>query len=353
MNILVLKNKLKENPDASIRRALQRLETLTGQKFYIDYKDTEWYIAANAFKKREGAYSKYWGFNNGVAAVHNLTPKNTYHVSAFLYEFPDELDNGLGWTHLPLQDGTVPVEIPMHEKFGDRWLEEAFAHEMTHALIKRALRFGLPVKDTLDSFKEDMNELLEENLEQLEPYWDRIGAKTPVVGLYGSLIAYLTHLVFLLVKLPKTPKNESGIVSVEEPKDTKEKVSNPFVWVEPYGLVPDIHKKALELLKRAEEKGYTLRITEGYRTPERQNELYAQGRTKPGKIVTNAKAWESAHNYRVAFDVVDRIKEYSIDWEEIGEIGKSLGLEWGGDWQFKDRPHFEKKKWSEMVGNNQ
>ena len=29
------------------------------------------------------------------------------------------------------------------------------------------------------------------------------------------------------------------------------------------------------------------------------------------------------------------------DWEEIGEIGESCGLVWGGRWKNPDRPHFQ------------
>jgi peptidoglycan LD-endopeptidase CwlK len=98
------------------------------------------------------------------------------------------------------------------------------------------------------------------------------------------------------------------------------------------------------------------------RTIEEQNELYAQGRTKPGKIVTNAKGGQSFHNYGLAFDIVllvDKDKNGSFesaswetnvdfdgdgkaDWQEVVQIAKSYGWTWGGDWKFTDKPHFEK-----------
>jgi peptidoglycan L-alanyl-D-glutamate endopeptidase CwlK len=57
------------------------------------------------------------------------------------------------------------------------------------------------------------------------------------------------------------------------------------------------------------------------RTIAEQNELYAQGRTKAGKIVTNAKGGQSYHNYGLAFDIVllvDKDKNGSFEsasWE--------------------------------------
>src|SRR5690606_12092414 len=40
----------------------------------------------------------------------------------------------------------------------------------------------------------------------------------------------------------------------------------------------------------------------GIRTHEQQAFLYAQGRDRPGRVVTNARAGESAHNYGCASD---------------------------------------------------
>lgn len=102
------------------------------------------------------------------------------------------------------------------------------------------------------------------------------------------------------------------------------------------------------MLAECNDKGIPLVVTEGYRTFARQQELYEQGRSKAGLIVTNAKAGYSFHNYGIAFDVAfKKGKAISWDgnWDLIGKIGKSLGLEWGGDWaSFKDKPHFQLTK---------
>ena len=113
------------------------------------------------------------------------------------------------------------------------------------------------------------------------------------------------------------------------------------------GLHPAMKPLAVKLLQEAKKRGINLRITAGMRTPEEQEELFAQGRTKPGAKVTNAKAWQSYHNFGLAIDVVpinaiNQAEWKSTKWNEIGEIGKSIGLRWGGDFKsIKDRPHFE------------
>jgi LAS superfamily LD-carboxypeptidase LdcB len=119
-------------------------------------------------------------------------------------------------------------------------------------------------------------------------------------------------------------------------------------------LHPAVAQLAHALLVRASENGTPIIITQTLRTKEEQDALYAQGRTKPGKIVTKARGGESYHNYGLAFDVAlvvgkrivwdknDLNKNNKDDWQEIGELGESVGLEWGGRWKFKDVPHFQK-----------
>jgi len=102
---------------------------------------------------------------------------------------------------------------------------------------------------------------------------------------------------------------------------------------------------------------YTCRFTHTFRTFAEQDELYAKGRSKPGNIVTNAKGGFSYHNYGLAIDIVlvnkstgaavwdvkvDSDKDSISDWIEIVNILKQFGFEWGGDWKFKDYPHFQK-----------
>jgi len=99
--------------------------------------------------------------------------------------------------------------------------------------------------------------------------------------------------------------------------------------------------------------GIAVLVTQGLRTWEEQDALYAKGRTVPpiGKkyIVTKAKGGQSYHNFGLAFDIVvlDSLGKADWDtnhpgWKKAGDLGKSVGLEWGGDWKsFKDLPHFQ------------
>lgn len=88
-------------------------------------------------------------------------------------------------------------------------------------------------------------------------------------------------------------------------------------------------------------------ITCTYRTIEEQNVLYAQGRTRPGAIVTNAKGGDSIHNYRCAFDIAFKNVKGQVSYNptlftQLAPIGRKIGLEWGGDWiTFPDKPHFQ------------
>ncbi len=119
-------------------------------------------------------------------------------------------------------------------------------------------------------------------------------------------------------------------------------------------LHPTVHTVVEGLLKMCQDTGIPILITCTFRSPEEQDELYTQGRTKPGKIVTNARGGYSYHNYGLAFDfcvlkdgnpVWDlkvNVNENEIpDYNEVGELGESLGLEWGGAWPHPDFPHFQ------------
>lgn len=96
--------------------------------------------------------------------------------------------------------------------------------------------------------------------------------------------------------------------------------------------------------------GLHTKITCLYRSDIEQNALYAQGRTKPGKRVTNARAWESPHNWKLAADFVF-LKPgggitYEGNWKLFGKLAKQANLNWGGRWlRFKDRPHVELPNW--------
>ena len=106
----------------------------------------------------------------------------------------------------------------------------------------------------------------------------------------------------------------------------------------------DTAQKACNLfLSRCTDKGLKVRITETYRSQGRQNELYAQGRTTPGNIVTWTK--NSRHTSRRAWDICQNVKgkEYSDRnfFKACGAVAKELDISWGGNWKTPDMPHFE------------
>lgn len=140
---------------------------------------------------------------------------------------------------------------------------------------------------------------------------------------------------------------------------------------DPKLLAPDVYPKYLHFEKRCKEEGIDFVVTCTYRNDEAQTELYAQGRTKPGRIVTNAKAGQSLHNAvggdgqpaARAFDIVvmrhgkpiwgtsgDGIDDDPSDddrddlelWQRAGLIGEECGFEWAGRWKsFREFPHFQ------------
>lgn len=98
-------------------------------------------------------------------------------------------------------------------------------------------------------------------------------------------------------------------------------------------------------LEECKKHGLNVLITETYRSQERQSYLYAQGRTRPGKIVTQIKT-VGYHNTGNAWDICKNVKGHEYDdpsfFAKCGTIAKKLGIEWGGYWNgFKDTPHFQ------------
>lgn len=99
--------------------------------------------------------------------------------------------------------------------------------------------------------------------------------------------------------------------------------------------------------------GWEIIPTSGVRSTAQQQALYAQGRTTPGPIVTYADGVEKRSNHQVRADGYGHAIDFcflvegkpswnlALPWRLVGEAGKALGLEWGGDWKRPDRPHLE------------
>lgn len=137
-----------------------------------------------------------------------------------------------------------------------------------------------------------------------------------------------------IVPVPLIPP-EADISPVDPRSETNIKTLHPRVQPLARALV---HEAALQ--------GITIKVTSGTRSYAEQDALYEQGRSKPGRIVTNARAGFSNHNFGLAFDVTifdgpNPVWE-SPGYKAVGAIGTALGLSWGGNWQsMVDEPHFE------------
>jgi peptidoglycan L-alanyl-D-glutamate endopeptidase CwlK len=126
--------------------------------------------------------------------------------------------------------------------------------------------------------------------------------------------------------------------------------------------------KAEAMLNACKAAGVDVLVTCTYRSDAEQAALYIQGRAplavvndlrakvglsaiaeeENGRKVTNARPGQSFHARRMAIDVAPIIAgkpvwnpEHPV-WQTVGKIGRSCGLEWGGDWtHFREYPHFQ------------
>lgn len=130
---------------------------------------------------------------------------------------------------------------------------------------------------------------------------------------------------------------------------------NPNVPL-PDSLHPIVQERSEQLIEMAAAKGIGILITDGFRSIEEQDQLYKKGRSARGSIVTYAKGGESYHNFGLAVDFAIKLPSGDViwnmqydgngngiaDWNEVADMGKELGFEWGGDWEnFKDYPHLQ------------
>jgi peptidoglycan L-alanyl-D-glutamate endopeptidase CwlK len=116
-----------------------------------------------------------------------------------------------------------------------------------------------------------------------------------------------------------------------------------------HGMLPSVADKTRAVIKKLAGEGIYICVAQGYRSKADQDALYALGRTKSGKIVTNAKGGQSNHNFGVAVDLcLYSADGKTVSWQTGGPFSKVVvamkaeGFKWGGDWRsFKDNPHFE------------
>lgn len=123
-----------------------------------------------------------------------------------------------------------------------------------------------------------------------------------------------------------------------------------FTRVDTTKIYPPFHAKVQAMLAELDAQSASFWVVSGYRPYAEQTALYAQGRTTPGKIVTNARAGQSSHNFGIAYDLVrDGFMERAglqpdyrpASYDVLGPAAQKHGIVWGGSWTFKDLPHVQ------------
>lgn len=120
--------------------------------------------------------------------------------------------------------------------------------------------------------------------------------------------------------------------------------------IDPTKLYPPFAKALVAMLEESLSQGAQFFAISGFRTYGEQTALWQQGRTAPGKVVTNAMGGQSAHNFGIAVDLcrdglLDRAglqPDYKPEsYEILRELAPKHGLVWGGSWKFRDTPHVQ------------
>jgi peptidoglycan L-alanyl-D-glutamate endopeptidase CwlK len=112
-------------------------------------------------------------------------------------------------------------------------------------------------------------------------------------------------------------------------------------------LAPKFSEAVKRALKRCADAGLDAIVYEANRSAELQELYYARGRTQipPTSTVTNARSnLFSWHGYGLAVDVIHRVKGWDASEEWFRQVAthfRAEGCRWGGEWKFKDLPHFQ------------
>jgi peptidoglycan LD-endopeptidase CwlK len=123
-------------------------------------------------------------------------------------------------------------------------------------------------------------------------------------------------------------------------------------------LVADV-KNRLALWAKLYPKASQPFVTCTHRSNAEQDKLYASGRSRKGKILTNAQAGQSPHNQypAMAYDIgFVKLGGQKMDWDpklfhKFWNLTINEKIEWGGEFHnFKDLPHFELKNWKDNHG---
>ena len=121
-------------------------------------------------------------------------------------------------------------------------------------------------------------------------------------------------------------------------------------------LRDDVEENCRKWLERCKAVGLNVLVTNTVRDKEYQEYLYAQGRTRPGSIVTNGRTPTfHADAAGLAFDFCKNVKGHEYDdtafFKKAAALAKEMGFSWGGDWKsFPDMPHIQWDNGGEWTG---
>lgn len=109
-----------------------------------------------------------------------------------------------------------------------------------------------------------------------------------------------------------------------------------------------------QIVKAMQDAGYPAKILYCHRSADEQRALYAKGRTAPGDIVTQARPWESPHQYYEAVDIIHPSLAWDVSedyWEALASCVRIVAerydalLVHGHEWRFRDSAHIEMADW--------
>lgn len=167
--------------------------------------------------------------------------------------------------------------------------------------------------------------------------------RTMIMGIIGLMLLVLFGFWLQGRIVPDTDEKWEDGIDISDPQ---ERISSIDM------LNEKTRETAVLFLRIAEDEGLQIQITETYRTQERQDYLYEQGRTRPGQVVTWTR--NSQHTKRNAFDIAKNVRgeEYSDKefFRKAAEIGKMIGLEAGYFWEDgkQDMPHFQMNRFGRI-----
>lgn len=167
----------------------------------------------------------------------------------------------------------------------------------------------------------------------------------------GNAILVEDESLPLLKPLPKFTVTVTPVRPAPAPVAAPVLPPHAFARIDPNLLYPPFRKKLEQLIINCQARGVSYWIISGLRTMAEQAALFAQGRTKEGKIVTNAKAGHSFHQYGVAADSCRDLNADRAglqpgwnlaDYKVLAEEADKLGLEAAYYWKtFKEGPHVQ------------